>query len=182
VNASEALSLVVAVLDLGLALALLPQLGRFGRAFPWLGLLMVYFGLRGAERLYFAVTNHESETASLVSDGVLVVVLVLLAAGLRRTVRGLRLAVDEAKLRAQEYERALRDYQQLVRHRLANPLMQVRGSALTLRARRRELAPEEQEQLLEVLDEAAERLEQISLDPGELAAEEHGLEPTPRVP
>ncbi|HET8528663.1 MAG TPA: hypothetical protein VFL60_07125 [Gaiellaceae bacterium] len=181
-SASETLSLVVAILDIGLALALLPQLGRFGRAFPWLAVLMVYFGLRGAERLFFAFTNHESETANLVSDGVLVVVLVLLALGLRRTVSGLRLAVDEAKLRAQEYERALRDYQQLVRHRLANPLMQVRGSALTLRARRRELTPEEQEQLLELLDEATERLEQVSLDPDELAAEERGLEPTPRVP
>lgn len=181
-SASEILSLAVAVLDIGLALALLPQLGRFGRAFPWLGVLMIYFGLRGAERLFFAFTNHESETANLVSDAVLVVVLVLLAAGLRRTVAGLRMAVDEARLRAQEYERALRDYEQLVRHRLANPLMQVRGSALTLRARHRELDPEEQDQLLGMLDEATERLEQVSLDPDELAAEEHELRPTPRVP
>ena len=181
-TASEILSLVVAVLDIGLAVALLPALGRFGRAFPWLGALMVYFGLRGAERLYVALTNHESETANLVSDAVLVIVLVLLAAGLRRTVAGLRMAVDEARLRAQEYERALRDYQRLVRHRLANPLMQVRGSALTLRARHRELAPEEQERLLGMLDEATERLEQVALAPDELAADERGLRPTPRVP
>lgn len=179
---SEILSLVVALLDIGLALALLPQLGRFGRAFPWLAVLMVYFGLRGAERLFFAFTNHESETANLVSDAVLVVVLVLLAVGLRRTVTGLGMAVDEARLRAQEYERALRDYRQLVRHRLANPLMQVRGSVLTLRARYRQLPPEAQERLLTVLDEATERLERVALDPEELGAEEHGLSPTPRVP
>jgi signal transduction histidine kinase len=182
VNASEGLSLVVAILQLGLALALLPHLARFGRAFPWLGVLMVYFGLRGAERLVVAFTNHESEKANLVSDVLLAVVLVLLVAGLRRTVTGLRMAMDEARLRAQEYERALRDYQQLMRHRIANPLMLVRGSALTLRARREELPPEEQERLLDVLDEAAERLEQLSLDPAELAAEERGLRPTPRVP
>ena len=181
-SASEGLSLVVAVLDIGLALALLPLLGRFGRAFPWLGVLMVYFGLRGGERLYVAVTNHESETANLVSDALLVVVLILLAAGLRRTVSGLGLALDEARLRAQEYERALRDYQQLVRHRLANPLTLVRGTAQTLRARQDELPPDEQRTLLGVLDEAAERLEQVSLDPDELAAEEYELEPTPRVP
>lgn len=176
------LSLAVAVLQLGLALALLPQLGRFGRAFPWLGVLMVYFGLRGGERLFVALTNHESETANLVSDALLGVVLILLVLGLRRTVAGLRLAMDEARLRAQEYERALRDYQQLMRHRIANPLMLVRGSALTLRARHDELSPEEQERLFDVLDEAAERLEQVSLDPAELSPEEHELEPAPRVP
>jgi len=179
---SEVLSLVVAILQLGLALAVLPQLGRFGRAFPWLGVLMVYFGLRGAERLVFAFTNHESETANLVSDALLAVVLILLAAGLRRTVAGLRLALDEARLRAQEYERALGDYQRLMRHRIANPLMLVRGSALTLRARHDELPREQQELLFDVLDDAAGRLEQISLDARELSPEEHELDPTPRVP
>lgn len=177
---SEVLSLVVALLQLGLAIAVLPQLGRLGRAFPWLGVLMVYFGLRGGERLFFAFTNHESETANLVSDALLAVVLILLVAGLGRTVAGLRLALDEARLRAQEYERALRDYQRLMRHRIANPLMEVRGSALTLR--HRELPAAERAQLLDVLEEATARLEQISLDPRELTAEEHELDPAPRVP
>lgn len=181
-GAEDALSLAVGSLQIVLALVAFRHLSRFGRTFPWLAALMVYFATRGADELYVGLGGRHVRELQLASDALLAVVLVLLALGLRRTVAGLAAAVDEAQIRAREYDRALHDYTRLVRHRLANPLMSVQGAAATLRARRRQLAPEQEDELLTVLVEATQRLEQLSLDPTELTAEEHELEPTPRRP
>lgn len=168
-------SLVLAALELALALVVLRYLWRFGRSFPWLGALMLYFAFRGSARLYAAIAGTESESLALTSDALLVVVLLLTTAGLGRTVRALHLALDDARIRAEEYERAVVDYRRLARHRLANPLTVVGGGIRTLRLRGRELPPAEADALLASIEEAVERLERISLAPDELAPEEHEL-------
>jgi signal transduction histidine kinase len=94
-------------------------------------------------------------------------------------VRGALQTVDDAELRAQEYERARRDYTSLLRHRIANPLMTIEGAARTLKARRGD--DEKREQLFETIIEASKNLEKISLEPRARSDEELELEPAPRI-
>lgn len=108
------------------------------------------------------------------------VVLVMLAALVFATDRMRRL-LDRQRAGAEhaqaEYSRALLDYTQLVRHRIANPLTAVIGGTQTLLeinvddATRREL--------LESMLESARRLEQVALHPERISREEAGLEPSP---
>jgi len=116
-------------------------------------------------------------------DAVLVVIDLAVLVGLlvyvRRLVRGAMRTVDEAEWRAKEYERARRDYTTLLRHRIANPLMAIRGAAQTLEAERG--GESERRQLLEAIIEASEDLERISLEPERRSAEERGLDPAPRA-
>jgi signal transduction histidine kinase len=89
----------------------------------------------------------------------------------------LRLREAEAEWRAAEYERALRDYAVLIRHRLATPLTAIRGGALTLTSR--ENLPEgERRALLDLIAEQGALLEQLALDPI-TNPEEHELNPHP---
>lgn len=116
-------------------------------------------------------------------DAVLIMIDLIVLLGLlfyvRRLVRAALRTVDEAELRAREYERARRDYTSLLRHRIANPLMAIEGAARTLRARRGD--EQKREQLLESIISASESLKTISLDPRSRRAEELELEPVPRI-
>ena len=78
---------------------------------------------------------------------------------------------------AAEYRRALLDYTQLVRHRIANPLTAIKGGIETLLAR--ELAPATQRALLEAMLEMAEELAHVALHPEASRPEESGLAPSP---
>lgn len=78
-----------------------------------------------------------------------------------------------------EYDRARHDYQQLVRHRIANPLAAVIGGLETLAAI--DLDPRCREVLLRSTLEQAQRLGSIMLDPSRLGDEEHDLRPVPRI-
>ena len=90
----------------------------------------------------------------------------------------LRLREAEAEWRAAEYERALRDYTVLIRHRLATPLTAIRGAALTLQ-RRDNLPEQERRALLDLIAEQGALLEQLALDPI-TQPEEHELNPHPK--
>ena len=176
----DTLSLVIGALELALALVVLRHLGRFGRAFPWLALLMAFFALRGVDRLFVGFVGDEPAALSLVSDTVLVAVLILLIVGIERMVRGLRLTQDEAAFREREYERALTDYRRLARHRLANPLAAIRGGVTTLREVRG-LDADARDEMLAIIDAEARRLEQIALDPDSTSEEERELRPKPEL-
>jgi signal transduction histidine kinase len=177
---ADFVNVVVGVLQLVLAGVVLRHLGRFGRAYPWLALLMAYFMLRGVDRIYTAFVGVGEEAFSLFSDAVLVIVLVMLIVGIRRTVSGLRFAEDSAHLREVEYQRALSDYRVLARHRLANPLTAVLGGITTLRDMP-DLDPETRDELLAQMEAAAQQLERVSLDPKAESPEERSLEPSPRL-
>jgi signal transduction histidine kinase len=176
----SALDVLIGALEAVLALAVLLHLWRFRRGFPWLVAVIAFFLLRGVDRGVVAFVGDEPATLGFLLDALLVGVLVLLLVGMERVVRGLELALDAARFREAEYRRALVDYRTLVRHRLANPITSIIGSVRTVR----QLSAHDQElrdELLEILDRQARRLEGISLDPrDELTAEERALQPQPR--
>lgn len=88
-----------------------------------------------------------------------------------------RLREVEAEWQAAEYERALRDYALLVRHRLATPLTAIRGAALTL-ASRDDLSDERRAALVDLIAEQGALLERLALDPI-TRPEESDLRPRP---
>lgn len=89
----------------------------------------------------------------------------------------LRVREAEAAWRTAEYERALRDYSMLIRHRLATPLTAIRGAALTLNTRN-DLPEPDRRALLDLIAEQGALLEQLALDPA-TKPEEHELNPHP---
>jgi signal transduction histidine kinase len=180
VTATDVFNLVVGVLELALAGVVLLQLGRFGRAFPWLAALTAFFAVRGADRVYVAFAGPEPVELALVANGFVVLVLVLLLVGVERTAMALRLAQEEAEHRRDEYARALAHYRVLARHRLANPITAIRGGIATLKALP-DLDRTEARRMLELVDAEAERLEHLALDPRPIHAEERALRPQPDV-
>ena len=179
-TALDILNLLIGSVELVLALVVLRHLGRFGRAFPWLLALTVFFGVRGADRIYVAFAGHEPEVLAYVVDALVLLSLSLLLVGVERMASALRLAQDEAAYRDSEYARALDDYRTLARHRLANPLTAIRGGVATLRDVP-ELTAGDARAMLEMIDREAARLQQVALDPRELRPEEAELRPRPEV-
>ncbi len=175
---ADLVNLVLGGLEVVLALIVLRDIGRFGLTFPWLAALMLFFLVRGIERIYTGVSD--SERFGIMADVLILLVVVLLIFGLDKTVTALRAARDEAELRRSEYDRALVDYRRLARHRLANPITAIRGSVTTLRELR-DLDEATRDALLRAVDEEAARLETIALEPEVGSAEERGLDPRPRV-
>ncbi len=177
-SAGEGLAYFVGALQLLLALIVARRLGRLGGTFPWLGALTVFFALRGLTRLAETWAGGRVEALAVPVDALLVAALLLLIVGLDRTIRGLMLAEDAARYRAAEYERALADYRRLARHRLANPLTAVRGGIAALRTLP-ELDNEKRDELLDMVEREAARLETVALEPIVQSPEERVLHPTP---
>ncbi|MGZ4389948.1 MAG: hypothetical protein ACXVZL_11265 [Gaiellaceae bacterium] len=173
------LAYAVGILQVVLALVVGRRLGSLGRQFPWLGVLTLFFALRGVTRLVETATGGRVEGLAEPVDILLLVALVLLILGFDRTIHGLLLARDAARYREQEYARALADYRRLTRHRLANPLTAIRGGIAALRAFP-DLDERRREELLEMVEREATRLERVALDPTTRSPEERSLEPRPR--
>jgi signal transduction histidine kinase len=172
-------NLVAGLAQIVLAIVVSVELIRLRRGFPRVALLLIAFFLVGGATLLNRPDPLIGHSANL--DAVLIVIDLVILIGLlayvRRLVRGALHTIDEAAIRAREYERARRDYASLLRHRIANPLMTIEGAARTLRAHRGD--DESREQLLDTIVEASESLEKISLDPQLKSPEEMGLEPVP---
>lgn len=104
------------------------------------------------------------------------------ARGLEREIRARWDELQEAKRPAREaaaeYRRALLDYTQLVRHRIANPLTAVTGGLITLLER--DLDEDTQRLLLMSMLDQAHELERVALHPETLRAEEAVLAPAPQ--
>jgi signal transduction histidine kinase len=174
---SAVLSLVLGLFQLVLVVVAVRQLGRYARAFPWLIALTAFFALRGAMRIYAAFGGSVPEAVALPVDVLLIAVLALLIIGLDRTARGLRLAENEALYREEEYARALADYRRLARHRLATPLTVLRSGTTALRSL--DLDPRQRDEVLDALEQASRKLEQVALEPEPSSPEERTLEPRP---
>jgi signal transduction histidine kinase len=174
-------NLFAGITQIAIAIAVVFELIRLRRGVPRVALfLIVFFVVDGL----VAINRPDSLLwSSATLDAVLTLIDMVVLLGLlffvQRLVRGALQTVDEAKVRAVEYERARRDYARLVRHRIANPLMTIGGAARTLRARRGDEA--KRDQLLESIIEASEDLEQLSLEPRPNGAEELELEPVPNL-
>lgn len=91
---------------------------------------------------------------------------------------GLARAVQAARWQESEYEHALDHYVQLMRHRLANPLTAISGLARTL-VEIPDLDDATRTEMLRTIDEQAQKLLQISLDPRRVGDEEHELSAEP---
>ena len=176
IDTGDAVNIAIGILQVVFALVVVRHVARFGRSFPWLMVLVAFFFVRGTDRIYSGLS--ESERLGIAVDLVALACVVLLITGIDKTVRALRASQDEAALRTQEYERALADYRRLARHRLANPLTAIRGSISTLRDMP-DLDDATRRQLLDTVNEEAERLERVALEPEISSAEERGLRPTP---
>lgn len=77
----------------------------------------------------------------------------------------LELVREPARVAAAEYRRALLDYTQLVRHRLANPLTALTAGVQTLRDLDQDLDRETRLEILDAMIETAARLERTVLHP-----------------
>ena len=174
-------NLIAGATQIAIAIAVIFELTRMRRGLPLVALLLIAFfvvdGLVAINRPDHFL-GYSSRLDALLT-AIDMVVLVGLLVYVRRLVRGALETVDEANLRAREYERARRDYARLLRHRIANPLMTIGGAARTLLARRGDET--NREQLLESIIEASENLERVSLEPSPESAEEIELEPVPRI-
>ena len=90
-------------------------------------------------------------------------------------------ATEPVRRASAEYRRALRDYTQLVRHRLANPLTAITAGVQTLLHLDTELDPATRQQILEAMAETAHRLENAILHPEIHSSEERDLSPVPEL-
>lgn len=88
---------------------------------------------------------------------------------------------EPARVAAAEYRRALLDYTQLVRHRLANPLTAITAGVITLRDLEGSLDPSTRREILDAMIETAARLEQAVLHPELDTGVEYGLQGAPDV-
>jgi hypothetical protein len=78
-----------------------------------------------------------------------------------------------------EYQRALYHYQQLMRHRIANPLQIIKGLAYTL-LNQRGLGTKRRREMIGLIEEQAALLERLALfAPDILSEEEQELHPRP---
>jgi signal transduction histidine kinase len=172
------LALAVGLLELALAIVVAMRLARFGRAFPWLVAMTVFFGLRGLTRIAEGLAGRDASALTLAAEVPLLAVLALLIAGVDRTARQLQQAETSAEAREREYARALADYRRLARHRLANPIAALQGNLAALKTFP-DLDESRRQELLNAAERAAQRLEHIALDPDPAAPEENGLRPRP---
>jgi signal transduction histidine kinase len=147
----------------------------------WLAALALFLALRGSDRLIVGLLEREPRALDLAVDGALGVALVALAVLLRRGFGEIEHLVEDAEARQEEYSRAVVDYRRVARHRLANPVTAILGSARALREMP-ELDVETRERLLTSIVDECERLQRVVVDPGApLGAEERGLRPAPDV-
>jgi signal transduction histidine kinase len=176
----EYLNLLVGAFDLFVAILVVAELRRLRMGTPRLALLLAaFFAAEFVNRMDDPdpLLGH-SALLDVSTDVLIVGILVPLILGARRIARGILASMSEARYRAADYERAKREYTQLVRHRIMNPLAVIRGAALTLEAG---TVQDEQvrEQLARAIVEASHRLEHISLEPERHGPEESELTPAP---
>ena len=175
---TAAFGVAIGVVYVAVALIVLRQARGSAGTFPWLIVLAVFFIVRGVDRVTETITEHGSSVISHVADALVLLTLVLLVHGLRRTVADLRRAFEQAERQSARYARALTDYERLTRHRLANPIAAIRGGIATVREVET-LTPAERDELLAMVEKEALRLASLSLDPRRLSPEERKLRPRP---
>lgn len=176
----EVTNLVTGLATLVIVIVVAREIARYGLGFPRVGALLIAFFL--ALVLDRAAAPDPLFGYSRGLDAATDVLVFLLLAALvfrsRVLARGLISTLVEARLRAEEYERARQDYSRLVQHRLANPLTAISGAASTLQ--RNDLDDALRAQLVKTILDGAERIEQLGLGPERQGIEERDLDALPR--
>lgn len=169
-------------LEAVLAAMLLVKLWRSGRVrryLRWFAVFIAFFGMRAIDRIAVEGFGRESALLGRLLDIGLMVVLVVLIFATDRIFDGADLMWRGARTQRREYERALADYRRIARHRLANPLTAIAGSASALQDLP-SLDERTRRELLEAIVDEASRLATVILEPdAPLADEERQLRPQP---
>lgn len=173
-------ALTSAVASLLLSATLLVQAWRIGvrKAPRTLLVLVIFLAVSGVAWIvgpYIGHASHLVQSLNVVMTGALVL-LVLRARGI---VSALVDARRRASRRGEEYDRALHDYEQLMAHRISNPLTVISGAAHTLLCL--DLPRRTRQDLLSEIMHAAARLERTSARPAVESMEERELVPAPRL-
>lgn len=176
----EITNLIAAAATIVIGALVIREMARLRLGFPQLGTILVAFFFTLALDRAAAPDPLLSYSVELdaVTDLLLIALLGALLFRARGLAQGLIATVDEARLRAEEYERARYDYSQLVQHRLANPLTAVYGAAETLQ--RTDIDEATRKHLLATILEGAQRIEELGLGPERQGAEERELDATPK--
>lgn len=173
----------IVVLELLLVGLMLRETWRLGRARPpviW-G-LVAFFTIDGMvalnrSELFWARSERLANATALDLLALFVLVFVVVQArGIARTAAA---TLDLARFRAQEYDRARRDYTQVVRHRMMNPLTVIDGAARTLQAGE-SLDAATRDSLLQAIRESAQVLKDTTLEPERRDELERELQAVPR--
>jgi signal transduction histidine kinase len=174
------LDAVIGAIELALA-AMLAVTGLRLHRSRWLVVFSIFFAVRGLDRVLVGLVGREPATLGLAFDLALIGVLVTLFLTARHALVEVERTRAEARIREQEYQRAVRDYRRFARHRVATPVTAILGSAHALRELDELDEPTRVRLLDSILDEAR-RLQEVALDPDTpLAAEERTLQPAPRL-
>jgi signal transduction histidine kinase len=176
------ISAVDGIVELSIAvLILLGVRSRLGRVAPIAWLIVSYFTIEALVSFnrVFAVTDQAGTLSRVVILEIIgTVIVVFMLSNASRIVDAIAFTVDEARYRAAEYTRARYDYTQVVRHRIANPLTVIKGAAHTLDIG--ELDEEVRHTLRRAIIDAAQQLEEISLEPTRQGKEEYEFDAIPR--
>ena len=174
---AAAFNIVIGAVWIVFGLALVRVRSHVRVADRWLLLGGLLCATRAFDRLVVTAAGVDAAPVLLVLEVVVLLVLVSLVVGATKIGRALERRIDEAEHAQNEYGRALLDYTQLVRHRIANPLTAVKGGIQTLLAI--DLAEPVRRNLLESMLVSATELERVALHPKRVSAEERDLRPTP---
>ena len=174
--------LVAAIIDFAIAAVVLWQVRRLRTLGvpPVIWGFVAFFLVRALSGLneQAGVPPYENAQLELGLDVASVAILVYLLANVGKLTRALLATLREADFRAAEYNRAFRDYTQIVRHRVMNPLTAVQGSAQTLKTGVI-TDPEMHTQLCDVIIQMAEKVKHTTLEPERRDALERDLDAVP---
>jgi len=144
--------------------------------------VLSFFALRALQELHDAPSIMlGGDVFEVVIDILSIISLVVILLNVRKVVEaGLR-ALNEAGFREAEYRRAKRDYSQIVRHRMNNPLTIIKGAAITLQAGA--VTDEStRDKLCEVIITTVGEMGEITLEPERRDALEYELDAMPDLP
>jgi signal transduction histidine kinase len=175
--------LIAAILNLVLLAVIVRAVQKYGlwRSGIAIG-VTAFFVMRVVSRLNDApqITWMHGRQINGVLDLLSIAVLTYLLLHARRFGGLMRVALDEARFRAEEYERAKRHYTQVVRHRIFNPLTVIEGSARTLRSGA-VISADARDQLCDAIIAMSEEMREVTLEPERRDALERDLDAVPRV-
>ncbi|MCZ4495818.1 MAG: hypothetical protein JWM25_401, partial [Thermoleophilia bacterium] len=121
---------------------------------------------------HFALPRGDVHMVAMVLDLVGIVLLLLTIVGMDQAARTVRRDLRRSDLEAAEYDRARRDYESLMRHRIANPLAIVDGGIRTLADHGDRIDAATRALLLADMVAALERLELVETMPSPRTPEE----------
>lgn len=177
------IAVLSAVLGIALVAAFARVMVRARVPLPSVMLMAGFFLIYSLERFEDRThPSYHSEGLDIAMAAVMVVLLAYLLLFASRTMMMMAERAASADERRREYERALRDYEELVRHRVANPLTVITSGVDLLAAKMPEACGDTQlAPVLASISAAAQQLRDVSLDPSHLRPEEASLRPMPDV-